>query len=318
MRIVVLDGHALNPGDLSWEPLERLGGCTIHDRTPAEQTVERARGAEVLLTNKTELSAESIAALPELRYVGVLATGYNVVDVAAAAERGIVVTNVPAYATRSVAQLVFAHLLTLCHRVQRHSDGAHAGRWSRSPDFCYWDSPLVELAGRTMGIVGLGRIGSATADLAAAFGMDVLAHDPRPAGPAPDHVTRTDLPALLAAGDVVSLHCPLTDATRGLIGREQLAAMKPTAWLVNTSRGPLIDEDALADALRAGRPAFACLDVLSQEPPPTDHPLLGLDNCLITPHVAWATKQARRRLLTTAVENVAAFLAGRPVNVVTD
>jgi len=315
VKIVVLDGYTLNPGDLSWDALRALGDCEIYDRTPPQETIARATGAEIVLTNKTLLGRREIDKLPQLRYVGVLATGYNVVDLAATAARGIVVTNVPTYGTQSVAQMVFAHLLHLVQHVGEHAMGVHRGKWTRSEDFCYWEFPLVELEGLTMGLVGLGRIARAVAKLAQAFGMEVLAFDPQ-AAETPDGVQRVELDALLARSDVVSLHCPLTEETRGLINAERLARMKPTAMLINTSRGPLVDEPALANALNAGRLAGAGLDVLSSEPPVASNPLLGARNCYITPHIAWATRAARARLLKTAVENVQAFLAGRARNVV--
>jgi len=316
MRIVVVDGYTLNPGDLSWAALEALGDCTVHDRTPPERAVERCGGAEIVLTNKVAFGEAVLAALPDLRYVGVLATGYNIVDAAAAARRGVVVTNVPAYSTDSVAQLVFAHLLELAHHVGGHSEGVRGGKWSRCADFAYWDWPLVELAGLTMGVVGFGRIGRAVARLARAFGMEVLACDVRGDLPGAESVRLVPMDELFARGDVVSLHCPLTPRTRGLVSAERLATMKPTAFLINTARGPLVDERALADALNAGRLAGAGLDVLSSEPPAADNPLLSARNCCITPHVAWATRSARRRLMAEAVENVRAFLAGWKRNVV--
>ncbi|HAU38317.1 MAG TPA: glycerate dehydrogenase [Phycisphaerales bacterium] len=315
MKIVVLDGYTLNPGDLSWDALRTLGPCEIHDRTLPQETIARAAGAEIVLTNKTLLGCQEIDKLPQLRYVGVLATGYNVVDLGATEARGIVVTNVPTYGTQSVAQMVFAHLLNLVQHVGEHAMGVHRGKWTRSEDFCYWKFPLVELEGLTMGLVGLGRIGREVAKLARAFGMEVLAFDPQ-AAETPDGVQRVELDALLARSDVVSLHCPLTEETRGLINAERLARMKSTAMLINTSRGPLVDESALAKALNAGRLAGAGLDVLSAEPPVASNPLLIARNCYITPHIAWATRAARARLLKTAVENVQAFLAGRPQNVV--
>lgn len=315
IKIVVLDGYTLNPGDLSWGGLEGFGEVTVHDRTPPDRVVERAADADVVLTNKTPITDEHLSQLPRLRLVAVLATGYNIVDVEAARRRGIAVNNVPTYGTRSVAQMVFAHVLNLTQRVGDHADTVRRGRWSKSEDFCYWDSPLIELDGLAMGIVGLGRIGRATAELAAAFGMRVLAHDVAAVDP-PQWVRMVDLEDLFRTSDVVSLHCPLTEDNRGLINARRLALMKPTALLINTSRGPLVDEAALAEALRSGRLAGAGLDVLSIEPPPEDHPLLGLDNCFITPHIAWATRSARARLMKTVVENVAAFLGGSPQNVV--
>ena len=316
MKIVVLDGYALNPGDLSWDQLEAIGQCTVHDRTAPDDTIPRAEGAEVLLTNKTVLSARTLGTLVDCRYVGVLATGYNVVDVAAAAAGGVIVTNVPTYSTRSVAQMVFAHLLNLTQHVGHHAGGVSEGRWARSPDFCYWDYPLVELAGKTMGIVGLGRIGKATAELARAFGMDVIGYDIFADAAAGGLCTQVGLDEVFQRSDVVSLHCPLTGETANLVDARRLGLMKPTAFLVNTSRGPLVDERALADALIAGVIAGAGLDVLGEEPPATDNPLVSAPNCHITPHIAWATREARARLMAVATDNVKAFLDGRPQNVV--
>ncbi len=315
-KIVVLDGYTLNPGDLSWDELQALGDCDIFDRTPPEEVRAKARGAMIVLTNKTVLDRADLATLPSLRYVGVLATGYNVVDLAAARELGIVVTNVPDYSTRSVAQLTFALLLELAHQTGLHAQGVREGRWCRSPDFCYWESPLVELEGLNMGVVGFGRIGRAVARLAGAFGMNVLVHTPHPPRPAPAGVELVSWEQLLRQADVVSLHCPLTAETRQMIDAARLAVMKPTAFLINTARGPLVDEAALAEALNAGRIAGAALDVLSVEPPPQSNPLLAAKNCLITPHIGWATAAARRRLLRIATENVRGFLGGRPQNVV--
>jgi glycerate dehydrogenase len=316
MKIVVLDGYTLNPGDLSWAELCMLGDCAIHDRTPPPEVVPRARGAEVVLTNKTVLSAEILEQLPELRYVGVLATGYNVVDVAAAKRRNIVVTNVPTYGTTSVAQMTMALLLELTQHVGHHAQTVRQGRWSACPDFCYWDYPLLELAGLTMGIIGYGRIGRAVGELASAFGMHVLVHDIACPPQLPPGTEWADLELLLRQSDVVSLHCPLTPETHALINREHLAWMKPTAFLLNTSRGPLVDEVALAEALNEARLAGAGLDVLALEPPGRDNPLLQAKNCHITPHIAWATRAARARLLEVAVQNVRAFLAGQSQNVV--
>ncbi len=317
MHIVVLDGYTLNPGDLSWKDLEALGPCTIHDRTPDDLVLSRAREAQIVLTNKTVLSASVIAALAQLRYIAVLATGYNVVDVAAAGRRGIPVSNVPTYGTDSVAQMVLAHLLNLTQHVAEHARSAGAGRWSANPDFCYWDYPLVELRGLTLGIVGFGRIGQATAKLARAFGMKVIYHDIRKDVSAAD-ARAVDLDTLFGESDVVSLHCPLTEANRGLVNERRLNLMKRSAFLINTSRGPLVDERALAEALNSGRIAGAGLDVLCDEPPDADHRLLHAKNCYVTPHIAWATRAARERLLQTTVENVAAFLKGTPQNVVHD
>jgi glycerate dehydrogenase len=313
--IVVLDGFTLNPGDLDWSPLRVLGDCEIFDRTPLDQIVSRAVPAEMVLTNKTVLSRESIARLPRLRYIGVLATGTNIVDLAAARERGIPVTNVPAYGTRSVAQATFALLLELTNRVGHHSQAVHAGRWANNPEWCFWDGQLVELSGLTIGIVGLGRIGRAVAELAAAFGMIVIAHSPS-AQSVPPGVTLVDLDQLFCESDVISLHCPLTPQTRQLVNPARLQLMRPTAFLLNTSRGGLVDEAALADALNSGRIAGAAVDVLSIEPPSSANPLLTARNCIITPHNAWATRAARSRLLQIAAANVRAFLTGRPENVV--
>ena len=314
MRIVILDGYAANPGDLDWGSFAAFGQLTVHERTPAELTVERATGAQAALTNKVMLGAAEMDALPELRYIGVLATGYNVVDVAAAGERGIVVTNVPAYSTPSVAQHVFALLLELTRGTGRHAELVRQGRWSAAPDFCFWEGPQMELAGLTFGIVGFGAIGQAVARIARAFGMQVLVQTRRPDPPAWPEVTFVERDALLAQADVISLHCPLTEETRGMINAATLAAMKPGAYLINTGRGPLVDETALAAALLAGQIAGAGLDVLIREPPAADNPLLTAPNCVITPHLAWATRAARQRLLDTAAANVRAFLEGHPQN----
>jgi glycerate dehydrogenase len=315
MRIIVLDGFTLNPGDLSWEPLRQAGDCQIHERSRPEEVLPRLQNAAATLTNKVVLDRKSIEQLPSLRYIGVTATGYNIVDVTAARERGIVVTNVPAYGTDSVAQATFALLLELTNHAGHHARTVREGRWSRSPDFCYWDYPLIELAGLTIGVVGYGRIGQQVARIAQAFGMKVLAlvHRPRPleAG-----VRAVNLETLLRESDVVSLHCPLTPNTKGMINKERLGLMKRTAFMVNTSRGPLIIEEDLADALHAKRIAGAGLDVLSVEPPLENNPLFKAPNCYITPHQAWATRAARQRLMSVAVENLRQFMAGTPQNVV--
>lgn len=316
MNIVVLDGYTLNPGDLDWRELQQLGYCTIHDRTPDALIIERARDAEIILTNKTVLTRATIAALPKLRYIGVLATGFNVVDVAAAKERGVPVTNVPDYGTLSVAQFTFALLLELAHHVGHHAQTVRNGRWSRSEDFCYWDFPLVELCGLNFGVIGFGKIGRVAAKLADAFGMKVLVHNRSEPRDLPSHYTALDLEELLRTSDVVSLHCPLTAENKQFINAARLALMRPTAFLLNTSRGPLLDEAAVAEALNTGRLAGAALDVLSVEPPQDGNPLFSAKNCIITPHIAWATRAARARLMETAVANVSAFLAGRPINVV--
>jgi glycerate dehydrogenase len=314
MKIVVLDGYTLNPGDLSWGRLEKLGEVTVHDRTAPEELMGRARGAEVLLTNKVVLDRQAIQNLPDLQYIGVLATGYNVVDVEAATEFGIAVTNVPAYSTESVAQMTFSLLLELASAVGRHSHAVRAGRWSESPDFSFHEVPLVELAGLTMGIVGYGAIGKAVRLIAEAMGMDVLVNTRTPLEE--QGVRYVELETLFRESDIISLHCPLTDETEGVVSRERLAFMKPSAFLINTARGPLVDEGALADALKKGKIAGAGLDVLSQEPPSPDNPLLSAKNCIITPHIAWATLAARGRLMDTVVANLEGWLADRPVHVV--
>jgi glycerate dehydrogenase len=317
MRIVVLDGYTLNPGDLSWAGLHELGQCQIHDRTSLDDIVRRAQEAEIVLTNKTQLSRETIAQLPKLRYIGVLATGYNVVDVKAASQQNICLTNIPAYGTVSVAQMVFAHLLNLTQHVAEHGQSVQAGDWSRSRDFCYWNFPLVELAGLTMGIIGLGRIGQTTAGLALDFGMKVIYFDVEKSITPQVEAQSVDLDTLFKESDVVSLHCPLTDSNYRLVNEQRLQLMKPTAFLINTSRGPLIDEKALADALNTGKIAGAGLDVLSREPPEPDNPLSKAKNCYITPHIAWATRAARQRLMDIALTNIRAFMNGKPQNVVT-
>jgi glycerate dehydrogenase len=316
MKIVVLDGHTLNPGDLSWDELKSLGDCVVHDRSTPSEVVTRAADAEIAITNKAILQRDQILALPQLKYIGVTATGYNIVDPEAARERGVIVTNVPAYGTRSVAQHTFALLLELAQHVGHHAQSVRNGRWVRSADWCYWDRPLIELDGLTLGIIGFGRIGQAVAAIASAFGMKVLASSSSSGRQHASNVATVDLDYLLSESDVISLHCPLTPQTKHLINAPRLSRMKTTSFLLNTSRGPLIDELALADALNSGRIAGAGLDVLSVEPPAADNPLLTARNCLITPHIAWATRDARARLLKIAVENVRAFLAGKPQNMV--
>lgn len=316
MKIVVLDGYTLNPGDLDWEQFKALGDFETHDRTPQAQTVERARDAEVVLTNKTVLDHAVIAALPRLRYIGVLATGYNVVDIKAARERGIPVCNVPEYGTANVAQAVFALLLELTNRTGHHAQTVREGRWTATTDFCYWDFPLLELSGLTLGIVGCGRIGRAVARIGHAFGMKVLASVRRTMRNAGDETRFVDLDTLFRESDVVTLHCPLTPETKELINAARLAQMKRTAFLINTARGGLVNEADLADALNHDRLAGAGLDVLSVEPPPADNPLLRAKNCVITPHIAWATRDARARLMQVAADNLRVWLRGQPQNVV--
>ena len=316
MNIVVLDGYTLNPGDLSWDTLKQLGACAIHDRTPPELVIERAREAEIVLTNKTVLARGTILALPKLKYIGVLATGYNVVDIAAAKERSIPVTNVPDYGTPSVAQHTFALILELAHHVGHHAQTVRDGRWEQSADFCYWDFPLAELQGLAFGIVGFGKIGRAVAKLAEAFGMHVLVNNRSRPSELPAQFEFVSLDELVSRSDVVSLHCPLTAENKGFINAQRLALMKRSAFLLNTSRGPLLDEQAVADALNSERIAGAAMDVLSIEPPKAENPLLKAKNCIVTPHIAWATRAARSRLMDIAVENIRAFISGTPRNVV--
>ena len=316
MKIVILDSYSANPGDLSWEALENLGQLTAYDRTKPSETVARAAEADIVLTNKVVISKEVIAHLPQLKYIGVLATGYNVVDVEAAHARGIVVTNVPAYSTESVAQMVFAHLLTVTNRTEHYAIQNRSGRWTANPDFCYWDFPHQELAGKTFGIVGLGHIGQRVAQIAQAFAMKVKALTSKAPETLPAGIEKATIEELLATSDVLSLHCPLTDSTRHMINADALRQMKPSAILINTGRGPLIDDQAVADALAEGRLAAFCADVLTEEPPKADNPLLGQPNAFITPHIAWASTEARIRLLRVATDNVQAFLNGNPVNMV--
>lgn len=316
MKIVVLDGYAANPGDLCWDRLEEMGDCTIYDRTSPDEVVARAQGAEVVLTNKTALTAQHLEALPLLKYIGVLATGYNIVDTAAARERGILVTNIPAYSTNSVAQLVFAHILNIAQQVQHHNEEVHKGRWTQCEDFCFWDMPLMELRDKKLGIIGLGHTGYTTARIAIGFGMQVHAYTSKSHFQLPPEIHKMELDELFRECDIVSLHCPLTPETRGLVNADRLALMKPTAILINTARGPLVDEQALADALNNGTIQAAGLDVLSQEPPRADNPLLTARNCYITPHIAWGSTAARERLMQIMADNVKAYMEGKPINVV--
>jgi glycerate dehydrogenase len=312
-KIVVLDGHALNPGDLTWDALYTVGDVTVYDNTPAAEIVSRSKGASVLLTNKVPLRSETLAQLPELRLIAVLATGYDIIDLQAASDRGVVVSNIPTYGTNSVAQFAFAMLLELCHHVQRHSDDVRAGGWTKRNEWSYHLYPLIELADKAMGLIGFGRIGRQVGTLARAFGMKVIAADPLLENE-PD-VEKVSVEEVLRRSDVVSLHCPLTPETRNLINAERLRLMKPSAFLLNTSRGPLIVEQDLADALNAQHIAGAAVDVLPVEPP-KDSPLFSARNCIVTPHLAWATREARARLMDIAVENVRGFLSGNPQNVV--
>jgi glycerate dehydrogenase len=317
MKIVVLDGYTLNPGDLSWDKLFNLGEVVLHDRTPADKIKERSLDADVLITNKTPLTEETINDLPHLKYIGVLATGYNIVDTSAAKRRNIIVTNVPAYSTMSVAQLTFALLLELCHHVQKHSDSVMDGKWAESVDFSNWDFPLIELSGKTLGIIGFGNIGKKVADIANVFGMNIIAASRHETDQSERINFRwAEIDEVLAQSDIVSIHCPLLPETKGLINADSLKRMKRSAFLLNTSRGPVVVEPDLADALNNGIIACAAIDVLSIEPPLKDNPLFKAKNCLITPHIAWATKEARGRLMDIAVNNLAAFINGKRVNVV--
>ena len=316
MKIVILDGYTANPGDLSWDELKELGDLTVYDRTRPEETIARCKGADIVLTNKVVMSREVMEALPTLRYIGVLATGYNVVDTEMAKERGIVVTNVPAYSTESVAQMVFSHLLTVTNRTEHYAQQNRDGRWTRSQDFCYWDEPLTELAGKTMGVIGLGNIGSRVAQIAQAFGMKVKAMTGKRQEDLPKGVEKVTLQELLSTSDVVSLHCPLTEKTHHLIGEEIIKWMRSTTILINTGRGPLVDDEAVAKALKEGRMKAYCADVMTIEPPKADNPLIALENAYITPHIAWASTEARMRLVQVAIDNVRAFVEGKPKNVV--
>lgn len=316
MKITVLDGFGLNPGDLSWDGMDELGELTVYDRTAPEDTYGRSKDSEILITNKTRLDAELIARLPKLKYIGVLATGYNVVDTDAAHARGVTVTNIPAYSTMSVAQQVFALLLAITNRVEHYTADNREGRWNRNADFCYWDTPLTELAGKTFGIVGLGNIGQAVARIALAFGMKVIASTSKQQSQLPEGIEKKELPDIFAQSDVMTLHCPLTADTERMVNTSTLSLMKPNAILINTGRGPLIDEEAVAVALKNGRLGGFGADVLSSEPPSEDNPLLSAPNAYITPHIAWATREARERLMNIAVGNLAAFLSGEPRNAV--
>ena len=308
MKIVILDGYTANPGDYSWKELNSFGEVEIYDRTSRDEVIERAKDADMVLTNKVVLKGETLAQLPQLKYIGILATGYNIIDVEETRARGIVVANVPAYSTDSVAQMTFAHVLNITNRIEHYADQNRKGQWSAAADFCYWDTPLSELAGKTFGIVGLGNIGQKVASIALSFGMRVIALTSKKAEEMPKGVEKADLEELLTQSDVLSLHCPLIENTR--------AKMKRGAILVNTGRGPLVNEADVADALAEGRLAGYGSDVMSSEPPKADNPLLKQPNAFITPHIAWATAEARGRLMTTAIENAKAFIAGKPQNVV--
>ena len=318
MKIVVLDGYTENPGDLSWAPLEQYGELTVYDRTPCEDetVIERIGDAEVVFTNKCPIGRAVLDACPNVRFISVLATGYNVVDVQAAAEKGIPVSNVPTYGTAAVGQFAIALLLEICQHVAHHAEAVHAGRWETSPDWCFWDYPLIELDGKTMGIIGFGRIGQTTGRIAKAMGMRILATGSRETEAGRAIADYVDLDTLLRESDVIALHCPLFPSTRGIINRETIAKMKDGVILINNSRGPLIVEQDLADALNSGKVAAAGLDVVSTEPIRGDNPLLTAKNCLITPHISWAPKEARERIMRISADNLEAYLRGAPVNVV--
>lgn len=317
MKIVVLDGYTLNPGDISWEGMEAFGEVTVYDRTKAEEVVERIGDAEVVYTNKTPITKETMDACPNMKFIGVLATGYNIVDIAAAKEKGIPVSNIPTYGTAAVSQFAIALLLELCHHIGEHSDAVKAGEWTSNPDWCFWKYPLVELAGKNMGIIGFGRIGQDTGKIAQALGMKVLAYDAfkRPELES-DTCKYVDLDTLLAESDVISLHCPLFPDTEGIINKDTIAKMKDGVMIINDSRGPLIVEQDLRDALDSGKVAGAALDVVSTEPIQMDNPLLGAKNVILTPHIAWAPKESRQRLMDIAVDNLKCYVDGKPQNVV--
>ena len=314
MRIVVLDGYGLNPGDLSWDAMKELGDLTVYDRTSPCELLQRAAEADVLITNKTVITKDDLQKLPAVKYIGVLATGYNIVDIEAAKEKGIVVTNIPAYSTKSVAQMVFAHILNITQRVGHYAHANKNGRWDQNPDFCYWDTNLIELDGKSIGIIGLGNTGYATSQIALSFGMKVYAYTSKHQFQLPVGIHKLELDELFKTCDIISLHCPLTPSTKEIVNKERLALMKPTAIIINTGRDPLINEQDLADALNEGKIAAAGVDVLSTEPPKADNPLLKAKNCFITPHIAWATKEARVRLMDIAVNNLKSFKQGKVIN----
>lgn len=314
MRIVVLDGYGLNPGDLSWDAMKELGDLTVYDRTSPCELLQRAAEADVLITNKTVITKDDLQKLPAVKYIGVLATGYNIVDIEAAKERGIVVTNIPAYSTKSVAQMVFAHILNITQRVGHYAHANKNGRWDQNPDFCYWDTNLIELDGKSIGIIGLGNTGYATSQIALSFGMKVYAYTSKHQFQLPVGIHKLELDELFKTCDIISLHCPLTPSTKEIVNKERLALMKPTAIIINTGRGPLVNEQDLADALNERKIAAAGVDVLSTEPPKADNPLLKAKNCFITPHIAWATKEARVRLMDIAVNNLKSFKQGKVIN----
>lgn len=317
MKAVILDGYTTNPGDLSWDWLENACDLTVYDRTSHDAIIERCKGYDIIITNKTPLSKQTLEQLPECKFIALLSTGYNIIDCEYAASRNIPVSNIPAYSTAAVAQLTFAFILELCNKVAIHNAEVKQGRWSECKDFCFWRSPLQELYGKTFGIFGFGSIGRTVAKIAAAFGMNVIAHTANPDKYKNEKDVRfVSLDELLQESDIVSMHCPLTPQTQGIVNEEFLSKMKKTAYLINTSRGPVLDEEAVASALKSGRIAGAGVDVLSTEPPKSDNPLLSCDNCLITPHIAWAAFETRERLLSVLKQNIFAFLDGKPINTV--
>ena len=316
MKIVELDAYAANPGDLSWDGLKELGDFVLYERTKPEDIVSRAKDADAILINKVRITDEILAQLPKLKYIGELATGYNNIDIKAASKRGITVCNIPAYSTDSVAQMTFAHILNITNQVAHYADESRSGHWSKNPDFCYWDTPLPELSAKTLGIVGLGNIGMKVAKIALDFGMDVFAYTSKNSADLPAGIQKTTVEGLLGASDILTLHCPLTDDTRELINKETLALMRLGSIIINTGRGQLVNEQDVADALESGQLLGYGADVLTEEPPRADNPLLKQPHAYITPHIAWATKEARQRLLNICVENIKAFQAGQPINVV--
>ncbi|WP_321480000.1 D-2-hydroxyacid dehydrogenase [uncultured Bacteroides sp.] len=314
MKIVILDGYGLNPGDLLWDELKTLGECIIYDRTPSDKILKHAKDADVIMTNKTVITSQIISQLPQLKYIGVLATGYNVVDISAAKEKGIIVTNIPSYSTPSVAQMVFGHILNITQQVQHHSEEVRKGRWSQSHDFCFWDTPLIELQGKKIGLIGLGHTGYATARIALGFCMQVFTYTSKSTLQLPPEIKKMELDELFSECDIISLHCPLNEETENLVNARRLSLMKSNAILINTGRGQLINEQDLADALNSKKIFAAGVDVLSSEPPLPTNPLLTAKNCYITPHIAWATKAARQRLMDIMLDNLKAFIAGKPIN----
>ena len=316
MKIVVMDGKGVNPGDMSWKQIQQFGELIVYERTASEEIIDHVGDAEIVLTNKTVFDKDTIAKLKNVKYIGVLATGYNVVDLKAASKHGIVVTNIPAYSTDSVAQMTFAHILNVTNHVDHYARASRDGEWSRCPDFCYWDKPLVELAGKTIGIIGLGNIGMKVANIALYFGMNVIAYTSKEPKEIPNGINKASIDNILSDSDIISLHCPLTKQTRELINKDSIAKMKRGVIVVNTGRGPLVNEEDVANALHNGLIGAYCADVMCSEPPSADNPLFVEQNAYITPHVAWASKEARIRLMDIAEKNIHSFLSGKPINVV--